>query len=81
MGAAALDLAYVAAGRLDGFWERRLQQWDIAAGLVILHESGARTAALDPHDRPERSGTVLTANPVVFDAFAELLRGQPSSRA
>lgn len=77
MGAAALDLAYVAAGRLDGFWERRLQPWDIAAGLVLLHEAGARTAALDLGDLPERSGTVVTATPALFDGFAGLLRNQP----
>ncbi|MFU8825225.1 inositol monophosphatase family protein [Yoonia sp.] len=76
MGAAALDLAYVAAGRLDGFWERRLQQWDIAAGLVILREAGARVAALDPNDQPEVSGTVLTAPAALFDSFAAALRGQ-----
>lgn len=81
MGAAALDLAYVAAGRLDGFWERRLQQWDIAAGLVILLEAGARTEAIDPVDQPERSGTVLTATPALFDRFASLLRDQSATRA
>ena len=81
MGASALDLAYVAAGRLDGFWERRLQQWDIAAGLVILHEAGAQTAALDPAERPEATGTVLTATPALFDAFAKVLRDQARSRA
>ncbi len=81
MGAAALDLAYVAAGRLDGFWERRLQPWDIAAGLVLLRESGATVAALDPADRPEASGTVVAAVPALFDGFAAILRGQADSRA
>ncbi len=81
MGAAALDLAYVAAGRLDGFWERVLQPWDIAAGLVLLAEAGATVTALDPADRPEQSGTVLAACPGVFDAFAAILRDQPGSRA
>ncbi|MEY4871818.1 MAG: hypothetical protein RLZZ563_1148, partial [Pseudomonadota bacterium] len=47
MGAAALDLAYVAAGRLDGFWERRLQAWDIAAGLALLSAAGARVETKD----------------------------------
>lgn len=79
MGAAALDLAYVAAGRLDGFWERRLQQWDIAAGLVILQEAGARVTAFDESDRPEVSGTVLTAPAPLFGAFAAALRGQAAS--
>jgi myo-inositol-1(or 4)-monophosphatase len=76
MGAAALDLAYVAAGRLDGFWERRLQQWDIAAGLVILREAGAHVAGLGPDDQPNVSGTVVTAPPALFDAFATALQGQ-----
>lgn len=80
MGAAALDLAYVAAGRLDGFWERRLQQWDIAAGLVILREAGARVTALDADDRPEVSGTVLAAPDALFDSFAAALRGQALPR-
>lgn len=81
MGAAALDLAYVAAGRLDGFWERALQPWDIAAGLVLLTEAGATVADLDPLDRPERSGTVLTACPGIFDDFARILRTYPDNRA
>lgn len=77
MGAAALDLAYVAAGRLDGFWERRLRPWDIAAGLVLLREAGATVASLDPAEAPEDQGTVLTASPALFDDFAALLRHQP----
>ena len=75
MGAAALDLAYVACGRLDGFWERRLQPWDVAAGLVLLRESGAVVDGLQPGLRPEDSGTVLTAAPSVFAPFARVLRG------
>lgn len=75
MGAAALDLAYVAAGRLDGFWERRLRPWDIAAGLVLLHEAGAQTTAMEVGDSPEVSGTVVTATPALFNGFAAMLRG------
>lgn len=74
MGAAALDLAYVACGRLDGFWERRLQPWDIAAGLVLLREAGLRVEALDKSERPEDTGTVLTACTPLFDPFAAVLR-------
>lgn len=74
MGAASLDLAYVAAGRLDGFWERRLQPWDIAAGLVLLREAGAQVEGWKPSERPEESGTVLTATPALFPAFAACLR-------
>lgn len=74
MGAAALDLAYVAAGRLDGFWERRLRPWDIAAGLVLLREAGCRVEGWTPDDRPEDSGTVIAAPPVLFDRLATTLR-------
>jgi myo-inositol-1(or 4)-monophosphatase len=76
MGAAALDLAYVAAGRLDGFWERRLQPWDIAAGLVLLHEAGAQVQGWTREDRPEVSGTVIAAAPALFPDFAACLRGR-----
>jgi myo-inositol-1(or 4)-monophosphatase len=75
MGAAALDLAYVAAGRLDGFWERRLRPWDIAAGLVLLREAGAEVEGWHAGERPEDTGTVLTASPVLFPAFAAIVRG------
>lgn len=74
MGAAALDLAYVACGRLDGFWERRLQPWDVAAGLVLLRMAGARVDGLDPDVPPEQTGTVLTATPGLFDNMADILR-------
>lgn len=81
LGAASLDLAYVACGRLDGFWERKLRPWDIAAGLVILREAGARLEALDPTERPEETGTVLTAAPQLFDGFAAILRAaQPGGQ-
>ena len=74
MGAAALDLAYVAAGRLDGFWERRLQHWDIAAGLVLLREAGAVVEGWHPDEHPEETGTVITAPKGLFPAFASILR-------
>lgn len=73
MGAAALDLAYVAAGRLDGFWERHLNLWDIAAGLVLLREAGAKVTGWEPNERPEDSGTVVTAPPALFPAFGACL--------
>jgi myo-inositol-1(or 4)-monophosphatase len=75
MGAAALDLAYVASGRLDGFWERKLKLWDIAAGLVLLREAGARVEGWGD-ELPEASGTVLCATPGLFGAFAQTLRGK-----
>ena len=74
MGAAALDLAYVAAGRLDGFWERRLRAWDIAAGLALLSAAGAQVEGLAIGEDPWASGTVVAAVPALFDRFAGLLR-------
>ena len=73
MGAASLDLAYVAAGRLDGFWERRLQLWDIAAGLVLLREAGAQVESWNPDERPEDTGTVIAAPTPLFGRLSEHL--------
>jgi myo-inositol-1(or 4)-monophosphatase len=74
LGSAALDLAYVAAGRLDGFWERRLRIWDIAAGLVLAREAGAIVEGAEANERPEDSGTVITATPKLFPALTKYLR-------
>lgn len=74
MGAAALDLAYVAAGRLDGFWERILQPWDIAAGLVIMREAGVHVEGWENRERPEDTGSVIAAAPQLFARFAGVLR-------
>ena len=73
-GAAALDLAYVAAGRYDGFWERELNAWDLAAGLIIAREAGALVEAIRPGEDPLGSGTVLCANEPLFPALAEAIR-------
>lgn len=74
-GAAALDLAWVAAGRVDGFWEHRLQPWDIAAGLVVAAEAGAVVVAVDPEADLLNEGSVIAAAPAVADAFAAIIRG------
>lgn len=74
MGSAALDLAYVASGRLDGFWERALQPWDIAAGLVLMREAGVHVEGWREDERPEDTGSVIAAAPDLFDTFATLLR-------
>ncbi len=73
-GAAALDLAYVAAGRYDGFWERRLHAWDIAAGLVILREAGGLAEPLQPGGDILADGEVICANNRIFDSFARVIR-------
>ena len=63
-GAAALDLAWVAAGRYDGYWELGLHPWDIAAGLLLVREAGGY--ANDPHNgEPRETGQVVAANPAL----------------
>ena len=73
-GAAALDLAYVAAGRYDGFWERGLKPWDLAAGVVIAREAGALVQPLDPQGDILGDGEILAANEAIFDKFARVIR-------
>jgi myo-inositol-1(or 4)-monophosphatase len=73
-GAASLDLAYVAAGRYDGFWERRLKPWDMAAGLIIAKEAGAIVESITPDGDSLTDGTVLCANNDIFATFAKVIR-------
>src|SRR6478672_5361357 len=61
-GAAALDLAWVAAGRFDGFWERNLRAWDLAAGIVILREAGGFVSDADGKDKMLETGSVVAGN-------------------
>ncbi|UWQ15247.1 inositol monophosphatase [Aliiroseovarius sp. M344] len=74
-GAAALDLAYVAAGRYDGFWERRLNAWDVAAGLVIVREAGGLLAPINPEGSILSDGEVIASNEAIFEKFSGLVRG------
>ncbi len=73
-GAAALDLAYVAAGRYDGFWEWNLSPWDICAGIVIVREAGGLVSEIDGGERVLTSGHVLAANDKLFGPLGDLLR-------
>lgn len=73
-GAAALDMAYVAAGRYDGFWERKLNAWDIAAGVLIVKESGGLVEPLVPGKDVLGGGAVIAANNLIFEQFAGLVR-------
>jgi myo-inositol-1(or 4)-monophosphatase len=74
-GAAALDMAYVAAGRLDGYWERGINVWDVAAGALLVREAGGFVRDIDQDDRdPVHSGMVMAANAEVADAFQAILR-------
>ena len=74
-GSAALDMAYVAAGRYEGFWERRLNAWDLAAGIIIVKEAGGLAEAIDPEDSIVDSGEVVCANEPIFESFAKVIRG------
>ena len=71
-GAAALDLAYVAAGRLDAFWETGLMPWDLAAGALILREAGGIISALDGNENFLETGHVLCGTPRIYRELAKL---------
>jgi myo-inositol-1(or 4)-monophosphatase len=73
-GAAALDLAYVAAGRFDIYWERGLQTWDIAAGAVLVKEAGGYIGDLAGHDSYMGSGDVLAGNEPMQKALIGVLK-------
>ena len=75
-GAAALDLAYVAAGRFDGFWERGLKSWDVAAGVLLVREAGGYVSAVDGRDFTLEGGDVLASNGELHDRLSALLRGR-----
>ena len=74
-GSAALDLAYVAAGRYDGFWERRLKSWDLAAGVIIVKEAGGLVEAMNPNGDVLDDGEIVCANEPIFAGFAKIVRG------
>jgi myo-inositol-1(or 4)-monophosphatase len=74
-GAAALDMAYVAAGRAEAFWERGLREWDIAAGYLIVKEAGGFVGDLNaPHKSPLSSGDVIAANESLFTDLQKVLK-------
>ena len=72
-GSAALDLAYVAAGRVDGFWELGLSKWDIAAGALMITEAGGMIGDLQGNDGYLDSGNVVAGNPKVFAQLLPLI--------
>ena len=72
-GSAALDLAYVAAGRLDAFWELHLKPWDMAAGILLVQEAGGIVTELYGDADPLKSGHILAATPKLHPLFAEML--------
>ena len=67
LGSAALDLCYVACGRFDGFWEQKLQPWDVAAGAVIVAEAGGRVTTTGGGPFTSRAGSVIASNGHIHD--------------
>jgi myo-inositol-1(or 4)-monophosphatase len=74
LGTASLDLAYVAAGRLDGFWEFGLKPWDVAAGIVLVREAGGLVGRLEGEDDLLAGGTLVASNAVIHPRIVQLLR-------
>ncbi|MBN8978385.1 MAG: inositol monophosphatase [Rhizobiales bacterium] len=73
-GAASLDLAYVAAGRLDGYWERNLKPWDMAAGLIMIREAGGVVSDIQTPGDPLVSGDVVCGNETIHAELTKILR-------
>jgi myo-inositol-1(or 4)-monophosphatase len=73
-GACSLDLAYVAAGQLDAFWERGLKPWDMAAGLLLIHEAGGKFGSIDNDERsPLLTGDLICGNLELYPLLLEKL--------
>jgi myo-inositol-1(or 4)-monophosphatase len=83
-GAAALDLAYVASGRFDGFWEARLKPWDVAPGILLVREAGGFVADFTGGDAMLHGGTICAANPSLqrqlLDVLAEVRGEVPAAQ-
>jgi len=73
-GAASLDMAFVAAGRLDGYWERNLQPWDMAAGQILIREAGGVVSGLGPDDDALTTGNVICGNEFVHGELVKILK-------
>lgn len=74
-GSAALDLAYVAAGRLEGYWEEHLYPWDIAAGVLLVKESGGYMSDTSGGQEIFQTGSILASNPYLHQALGALIKG------
>jgi myo-inositol-1(or 4)-monophosphatase len=75
LGSAAIDLCWVAAGRMDGFWESDLKPWDIAGGALIVAEAGGRISGLEGQPFTSRGGHVLASNGYVHEEMLTVIRG------
>ena len=73
-GAIALDLAYIAAGRFDGFWEEEVNSWDMAAGILLIREAGGTATDIDGGDRMFATGSVVAGNETIHQLVLEQLK-------
>ena len=73
-GAASLDMAFVAQGRLDGYWERNLQPWDLAAGQIVVREAGGIVSGMEGDDDPLLTGNVIAGNEFVHAELVKILK-------
>lgn len=78
LGCASMDLAAVACGRLDGYWERGIQPWDMAAGIIILEEAGGKITAYDGSPLDISSGRILATNSLIHDSLSDALLNTPA---
>lgn len=76
-GSAALDLVHVACGRFDGYWERGIKPWDIAAGIIILEEAGGKVSAYDGSPLDLDSGRILATNTKIHHILSQTLQKTP----
>ncbi len=74
MGSAALDMAYVAAGRFDGFWQRDLNYWDIAAGIIIVKEAGGYISDFKGNNDYIQNQTILASNSKIHEEMIKVLK-------
>ncbi|TIU26389.1 MAG: inositol monophosphatase, partial [Mesorhizobium sp.] len=80
LGSASLDLAYVAAGRMDGFWEVGLSAWDIAAGLLLIREAGGFVSDFEGGQDMMERGSVVAGNEVIQRALLKTVKKPLASR-
>ncbi|MFT3914778.1 MAG: inositol monophosphatase family protein [Anaeromyxobacteraceae bacterium] len=79
-GSAAIDLAYVACGRFDGFWEQKLKPWDLAAGILLAREAGAIVTDLEGGDRVLETGDVVAGPPALVASMREVISAERALR-
>ncbi|WP_088239850.1 inositol monophosphatase family protein [Calothrix rhizosoleniae] len=77
-GSASIDLAHVACGRVDGYWERGLSPWDIAAGIILVQEAGGQVTAYDKSPLDIYSGRILATNGLIDNSLSQELQQVPS---